>query len=195
LKKKKKEKDQLEDLLKKKIDAQQRQQKFRNERKKTLAKLCETNQEITKALKVREKIGRLRLEIEQPDLLKAIVDIALYGSAAHEKRQSDVYRSIKTLQELTDQLVSDGFKISRSGVYLRLLPKRNSNLERKRHVETVPVRLIRAQNDAHSKHIDMHFFTATIKHLKESASILGPNEVFFKPRRQITSSHWTNGCK
>ena len=36
LKKKKKEKDQLEDLLKKKIDAQQRQQKFRNERKKNL---------------------------------------------------------------------------------------------------------------------------------------------------------------
>jgi hypothetical protein len=34
LKKKMKEKDQLEDLLKKKIDAQQRQQKFRNERKK-----------------------------------------------------------------------------------------------------------------------------------------------------------------
>ena len=36
LKKKKKEKHQLEDLLKKKIDAQQRQQKFRNERKKNL---------------------------------------------------------------------------------------------------------------------------------------------------------------
>jgi F0F1-type ATP synthase assembly protein I len=35
-KKKKKEKDQLEDLLKKKIDAQQRQQKFRNEREKNL---------------------------------------------------------------------------------------------------------------------------------------------------------------
>ena len=128
---------------------------------------------------MREKSGRPRLEIEQPDLLKAIVDIALYGSAAHEKRQSDVYRSIKTLQELTDQLVSDGFKISRSGVYLRLLPKRSSNLEGKRHVETVPVRLIRAQNDAHSKHIDMHFCTATIKHLEELASILGPNEVFF----------------
>lgn len=123
LKKKRKEKDNLEELLKKKVDAQKRQQKFRNERKKTLAKLCETNQEISKAWKVRDKIGRPRLEIEQPDLLKAIVDIALHGSAAHEKRRSDVYRSIKTLQELTDLLVSDKFKLSRSGVYLRLLPK------------------------------------------------------------------------
>lgn len=51
-------------------------------------------------------------------------------------------------------------------------------LEGKRHVETVPVCWIRAQNDAHSKHIDMHFCTATIKHLEELKSILGPNDFF-----------------
>ncbi|KZS13528.1 Uncharacterized protein APZ42_021321 [Daphnia magna] len=85
LKKTKKEKDDLEDLRKKNIDAQKRQQKFRIQRKKTPAELCETNQEISKALKVRDKIGCPRLEIEQPDLMKAIVDITLYGSAAHKK--------------------------------------------------------------------------------------------------------------
>eukprot|EP00731_Ephydatia_muelleri_P001579 Em0001g1579a len=52
-----------------------------------------------------------------------------YGSAAHEKRQSDVYRSIKTLDELTKQLNDDGFNIHRGGVYLRLIPKRSSSLE------------------------------------------------------------------
>lgn len=112
-------------------------------------------------------------------LLKTIVDIAMYGSASHEKRQSDVYRSIKTLSELTEQLRRDGFKISRSAVYLRLLPRCSSSLEGKRHIVTVPVRLIRAQNDNHAKHIDGQFCTATIWHLEELSSLLGPNEVCF----------------
>ena len=100
----------------------------------------------------------------QPLLLKAILDIALHGSAAHEKRQSDVYRSIKTLDELMKQLNDDGFNIQRGGVYLHLIAKRSSSLEGKRHATTVPVKLIRAQNDSHAKHVDQKFCT-TIKHL------------------------------
>ena len=99
--------------------------------------------------------------------------------AAHEKRQSDIYRSVKTLDELTTELKKDGFEISRSGVYLRLLPKKSNTHEGKRHTVTVPVRLIRAQNDHHSNHIDGKFCTATIKFLEEVASLLGPKEVFF----------------
>ncbi|EFX72403.1 hypothetical protein DAPPUDRAFT_110834 [Daphnia pulex] len=53
----------------------------------------------------------------------------MQGSAAHEKRRSEVYRSIVTLDELTEKLKKDSFKISRSGVYLRLLPWRSSSLE------------------------------------------------------------------
>ena len=133
-------------------------------------------------LRIRNEAGRPRLEDDQPLLLKAIVDIALYGSAAHEKRQSDVYdvyRSIKTLDELTKQLNHDGFNIHRGGVYLRLIPKRSSSLEGKRHVQTVPVKLIRAQNDCHAKHVDQRFCVSTIKHLEEISSTLGPNEVAF----------------
>jgi len=74
----------------------------------------------------------------------------MYGSASHGRRQSDVYRSIKTLDQLTEQLKKDGFTISRSGLYLRLLPKRSSSSEGQRHVTTVPVKLIRAQNDHHA---------------------------------------------
>lgn len=61
---------------------------------------------------MRGKTGRPRIEINQPLFLKANVDIALHGSAAHEKRRSNVYRSIKTLYDLTDQLKSDGFMVS-----------------------------------------------------------------------------------
>ena len=130
-------------------------------------------------LKIRNEAGRPWLEDDQPLLLQAILDIAFYGSAAHEKRQSDVYRSIKTLDELTKQLNYDGFNIHRGGVYLRLIPKRSSSLEGKRHVTTVPVRLIRAQNDFHAKHVDQKFYVSTIKHLEEISSILEPNEVCF----------------
>ncbi|GBL99358.1 hypothetical protein AVEN_206775-1 [Araneus ventricosus] len=146
--------------------------------KKKLAEPCEAHPHVKEALKIREKCGRPRLEADQPELLKAIVDIAIHGSAAHENRHSDVYHSIKTLDELTAQLKLDGFSVSRSGVYLRLLPKRSSTLEGKR-VLTAPVKLIHAQNDSHLKHIDGQFCVANIKRLEELSSFLGPLEVCF----------------
>ena len=78
----------------------------------------------------------------------------MHGSASHDKRQNDMYRSVKTLDQLKEQLKSDGFAIRRSGLYLRLQPRCSSSLEGKRHVKTVPVKLIRAQNDDHAKHVD-----------------------------------------
>ena len=59
------------------------------------------------------------------------------------------------------------------------MPRNRATIEGKRHVKTVPVKLIRAQNDVHSKHIDRRFCTATIRRLEEVAAFLGPNEVFF----------------
>jgi hypothetical protein len=179
LKQKTKKKNELEKQLSKKKDDQKRSQKARVEKKRKLNALIEDNPELRASLNVRAKPGRPRLEEDQPSLLETIVDIAMHGSASHERRQSDVYRSIKTLDQLTEQLKMDGFTISRSGLYLRLLPKRSSSLEGQRHVSTVPVKLIRAQNDHHAKHIDGLFCTATIRHLEELASMLGPNEVCF----------------
>ena len=52
-------------------------------------------------------------------------------------------------------------------------------------MSTVPVRLIRAQNDHHSKHVDMWFCSATIRRLEleefveELTSLLGPKIVTF----------------
>lgn len=144
-----------------------------------MAKVLEENPALKDSLGGQLKAGRPRLEVKQPLLLQAIIDLAMHGSAAHEKRRSEVYRSIATLDELTEQLKKDGFQISRSGVYLRLLPWRSSSLEGKRHVFTVPVKLIRAQNDLHSKHIDGPFFTATFRYMESLASLLGPQEACF----------------
>lgn len=179
LKEKKNKLDELKKELKKKREEQARKQKSRENRKRALDAAIESDPTLKSKLKLRDENGRPRLEVEQPHLLKAIVDIALHGSAADERRRSNVYRSIKTLDQLTDQLSLDGYKISRSSVYLRLLPKRSTTLEGKRHVQTVPVRLIRAQNDHHAKHMDGPFCTATIRRLEELAALLGPKEVFF----------------
>lgn len=118
-------------------------------------------------------------EEQQPDLLKSICDIALHGSAAQEKRQYESVRSVKTLDELTSALHEKGFHLSRSATYLRLLPRRLNTSEGRRHVKTVPVKLLRASNAKHSDHQDGKFCTATIRSLEQIASLVGPDEVAF----------------
>lgn len=70
-----------------------------------------------KKLRIRDKEGRPSVEDDQPALLKTIVDIAIFGSAADERRRNESIRSIKTLDEFTETLKNHfGFNISRSGV-------------------------------------------------------------------------------
>ncbi|KAL1381516.1 hypothetical protein pipiens_013407 [Culex pipiens pipiens] len=133
----------------------------------------------SKFLSVRSNIGRPRLEEQQTDLLKAICDIAIYGSAAQDKRQFEAIRSIHTLDELKDALFHQGFKLSRSATYLRLLPRRSNTAEGGRHVNPVPVKLQKATNTKHHDHSDGRFCTSTIRSLEELSSLLGPEEVAF----------------
>ena len=86
---------------------------------------------------------------------------------------------LAALDELTKQLNDDGFNTHSGGVYLHLIPRRSSSLEGKRHVTTVPIKLIRDQNDSHAKQVDQKLCVSTIKHLEEISSTLGPNEVCF----------------
>lgn len=112
--------------------------------------------------------------------MNVIVKISTYGSAAHEKRRNENINSAKSLDDLTKILQEEyGFTISRSGCYLRLLPKRSNTSEGKRHVNTVPVKLAKAQTDLHKNHVDAAFASSTIRHLEEIASFLGPREIFF----------------
>ncbi|KAJ6642919.1 hypothetical protein Bhyg_07875, partial [Pseudolycoriella hygida] len=118
----------------------------------------------------RQSFGMLSLEQQH---------IATYGAGAHERRRSDVHRCIKSLDELCVQLQNDGFRIKRGALYLRLLPRRSDSTEGKRHVVTVPVKLLKAHNDSHKSHIDGRFCTASIRSVEELSSFLGPNEVLF----------------
>ena len=87
----------MENKLKKKKCDQKRAQKERDEKKKKIKAFLEENPELRTSLSVRDNDSRLRIEEEMPLLLGTIVDIDMYGSASHQRRQSDVYRSIKTL--------------------------------------------------------------------------------------------------
>ncbi|CAF5087070.1 unnamed protein product [Rotaria sp. Silwood1] len=60
-----------------------------------------------------------------------------------------------------------------------LLPHRATSRDGRRHVNTAPVRLRRAQNDEHGKHEDGHFATATIRYIKDLASMFGNDCIFY----------------
>lgn len=71
-----------------------------------------------------------------------------------------------------------GYNLSRSGLYLRLFPKNSTTIEGRRHVTTVPVRLIRPENNERKNNPDGHFASATVKYVKDLASLFGSGCVF-----------------
>lgn len=98
----------LEKELKIKENAQQRQQMKREHDKTTL----DNNPDIRVTLKERVKVGRPRIEDDQPGFLKAIVDIATHGGLADSRRQSEMLRTVRTLDGLTEELQQMGYETS-----------------------------------------------------------------------------------
>ena len=90
----------------------------------------------------RDSPGRPVLEEEYPNLHRDILEIATIGAAASDKRREETFRTVKTLDDLHRALSDLGYHISRSALYQRLLPKGVSATEAKKHVRTVPVRLV-----------------------------------------------------
>ena len=86
-------------------------------------------------------------------VIDAICRISIPGSAVHEKRRSDIIRTVKTVDQLTNTLKVEGFTLQRSSVYLRFLPKNARTTDGKRHVNPSPVKLSRSQS---SPHKDIH---------------------------------------
>lgn len=72
--------------------------------KKKIEQLAAATDTIVPVLGLQQTIGRPRLEEEQPELLKTIAEIALFGSAAHDRRRADDIRSGRTLDDLHTQL-------------------------------------------------------------------------------------------
>ncbi|KAJ8884678.1 hypothetical protein PR048_016536 [Dryococelus australis] len=131
--------------------------KHRENKKQKIIELCSKNPDAVKSLTPCAGPGHPRLEEEQSELLKVVVDLAMFGASAEERCRCEIVRTVHTLSELTDKLIELGFNISRSATYIRLLPRWTDTCEAKRHVVTVPVKLSRPEADHHKAHQDQYF--------------------------------------
>lgn len=130
-----------------------------------------------KKLRVHAAAGRPSENVLQPGLLEAIVELSMRGAGAHERRRAETLNSCRTLDDLSRELKALGFNLSRSGTYLRLIPRNWTTTEGKKHITTVNVKLRRAENSEHRQHADTNFARATHEALLQLCSVLGPNEV------------------
>ena len=172
----------LRDQLKKekqnlstKVKAAERSKNYRTKEKTKKLELSKKDPSVTAP---REKPGQPPIAEMQPALLETIINIAIYGSAADERRRTEMMRSCRTLRDLHQELLSMDFHLSESATYLHLLPRASDTNEGKRHVRTVPVKLKKPQAELNKTHIDTEFCTSTIRNLESVASLLGPKQVF-----------------
>ncbi|CAF3887047.1 unnamed protein product, partial [Rotaria sp. Silwood1] len=154
--------------------------KHRADFKKAIHHIVDIHPEVADTLKrfKRADTCRPKQEIDQPALLQTVTEIASPSAATDDRRQTELLRSITKLDDLTQELQKRGFSISRSATYLRLISRRSNTIEGKRHVSTVPVKLVCAQNTGRHPHVDSHFAAATIEYLKDLAMLFGSKSVF-----------------
>jgi hypothetical protein len=135
-------------LLKRRKSDANAQKSKRAKLKETIQLISEKDEEAGNLLKTfnRQVKGRPRLEVDQPGILGTIIDIVDLNSAADDRRRSEMLRTCVTLDDLNAELAHRNIRISRSATYLRLLPYSSNTGEAKRHVETVPVKLLRPEN-------------------------------------------------
>ena len=136
---KKKKEDVLRSLSKLK-SGQKAQKKFRIKQRKIMKKVVTEYPDLAHEVTVRTSSGRPPLEDSYSDLHKTVLDIAIIGAAASEKRRENIFRSVKTLDDLHSAIHQLGFKIYRTALYYRLVPHSSKSNDGKRHVNTVPVK-------------------------------------------------------
>ena len=119
------------DLKKDKADLKKKESDMkssRKARKKVAQKWSNLEKEhpelmVKMKAKPRPGPGRPRIEDNQPELFNEILKIATIGAACGDRRREDIFRTVKTLDDLHAAVTDLGFEISRSGLYLKLRPR------------------------------------------------------------------------
>ena len=155
---------------------------YRNRRKAIEDRLKVDHPEFAAFMKLREGVGRPRIECDQPDIMRTILEIATVGAACGDRRRDDLYRTVKTLDDLHKAVSDLGFTVSRSGLYLKLLPRDGKTTEGKRHINTVPVKLIRPRNDLGKNILIGCLLQRLLLPLTSLLQSLVPKPVFIQPR-------------
>ena len=86
----------------------------RRDIREAIEEVCFNNESVSNILKKhnRQVVGKPRKEIDQPDLLSAIVNIVQASSAADDCRRTETLRSVTTLDDLHQELTKLGFNLS-----------------------------------------------------------------------------------
>ena len=188
IKEMKRQKENLEKDLKVKMSRQKASQKFRAKKREGEAMLRENYPEIAVTLKARSgEVGRPRIEVDQPGLLSDILKIATIGAACGEKRREDIFRTVKTLDDLHQEITNLGYQVSRSALYLRLEPRCRTTHQGKKHVQTVPVKLVRPQNNLRKGHSDRAFASESFKGVDKIAGHIGSHACLYVSRDDKSS--------
>ena len=176
-------KSKAEKSLKRKQLDQKAQQRSREKKANVLRDLQKEHPEAAeKLMKLQvqpRKLGRPAVEESMHGLHTAILSIVIPESGADERRRSEVFNSVRSLDDLKDALEKRGYLLSRTALYYRLIPANTHHVDGKRHVNTVPVKLSRPQSDMRKTHVDGHFAMASVKYAWELASLFSSENVFF----------------
>ena len=88
--------------------------KRRRELKDGIDKLCSENESAVNILRLFDKnvTGRSHIEADQPELLSTIIDLVQASTAADDRRQTEVLRTVRTLDDLHSVLMNLGFRLS-----------------------------------------------------------------------------------
>lgn len=175
LEKLQKQKAQLHAKLSRLQKGQKASRKHRLAVSSKLKMIAEKHPDLMAGITPRDKPGRPSLNETHPELMQLIENIAKQCGLADARRRSDTIRTIHTVKHLTTA-VNASIPISRTAVYYRLEPPNPRTLDGRRHVTTVPVRMLRATNDHHKSHSDTYFAKATIDHCNQLASFIGPGQ-------------------
>ena len=130
-----------------------RQRERRLKLKEGICKVCEKNKEGASLLRSfnRKEHGRPRIKYDQPVLLSTIVKIVETSSATDDRRRMECLRTVTIIDDLHSEMKNVGFPLFRSATHLWLLPRRGNTREGYRHVQTVPVKLTRPENNLRKK--------------------------------------------
>ena len=179
----------LKKKLKLRIQLTKASKKYRKKKKDLEVKIKTNYPALAREMKLRECVGRPRLEVDQPGILEDLLQIATIGSACSDKRRDDLFRTVKTTDDLTKAITDLGYKVSRSAVYVRLLPRDHTTREGKRHVKTIPVKLVKPDNNLRRAHPDRMFAAETSKTADVIAHTMGPEACVYISQDDKSSVH------
>ena len=182
---------ELASLMKKKCELEKKvtrlqslqiaQQKFRDKKKRALSDLEINHPEAAKRLKTHKRAGKPPLESQEnlAGLHDVILNLVRPSSSADDRRRTEVYNSCQTLDNLKATLSKAGYTVTRTALYYRLAPSNVNHQDGKRHVHTVPVKLLKPQAVARKAHIDHEFAKAVWTSVEEFACLFDQKTVFY----------------